>query len=405
MNHKNNISLIGKECTGCGLCTEICPVGCLHMELNDEGFWFPQVNEVKCIHCGVCARSCPSQCHIELNKPTSVFAAASYDEEGSRLSSSGGVFYEAARYVIQELQGYVCGAALDENLQLKHIVTNSMNDVERMQGSKYIQSDICACYRTIKSYILQHKKVLFCGTPCQVAGVKRFVGDADSLLTMDLVCHGTPSAAVFSEYMHTRYPEDRYIKFSFRQKNKHIKSLFAYQYFAIREKDKTMKGKCIRSDRDLFYYAFLKGYNYRESCYLCQYAQSSRCGDITIGDCANYRAYDLPINRELSTLCINTETGEKLWRAISKRFCYEEANYEMESRLNMQLHSPAKRPSQRNEFYRDLSELPWDVLQKKYCPSKSIKAEIKDFFIWHTTPKTREKIKCFFRPNTVKQKR
>lgn len=111
------------------------------MELNDEGFWFPQVNEVKCIHCGVCARSCPSQCHIELNKPTSVFAAVSYDEEGSRLSSSGGVFYEAARYVIQELQGYVCGAALDENLQLKHIVTNSMNDVERMQGSKYIQSD------------------------------------------------------------------------------------------------------------------------------------------------------------------------------------------------------------------------------------------------------------------------
>ena len=316
MKFKKDISTIGEQCTGCGACSAICPLGCIQMKVDAEGFRMPEIDHTVYLNCGKCVKICPAYNDTIQYDPVRVLAAASYDEEGCQRSSSGGVFYEAARYVIQSLHGYVCGAVLDDDLQLKHIVTDSMRDVVKMQGSKYIQSDITGCYSEIQNHLKKHQVVLFCGTPCQVAGIEHFLGKTNGLVTMDLICHGTPSAYAFSEYMHKKYPEEKYFDFSFRQKNIHTKSLFSYHYFSKNKKGNMKIAKRVLSSQDPFYQAFLNGDNYRESCYICKYAKDSRCGDITIGDCANYRAYELPLNKELSTVCINTENGEKMWNAI-----------------------------------------------------------------------------------------
>lgn len=361
------------------------------MDLDEEGFLVPQIDRLRCINCGACTRICPSLHGVVKREPIQVLVAVSRDERVSQRSSSGGVFYVAAKYVIEELHGCVCGAVLDESLSLRHIVTDSMHDVKKMQGSKYIQSDISMCFHAIRCSLQAQKVVLFCGTPCQVAAVKKSVGNLNGLITMDLICHGTPSAYAFAEYMHRYYPAEKYLDFSFRQKNKHIKSLFAYHFW--KEGGASKADKCIRANSDPFYHAFLSGVSYRESCYLCQYAQQSRCGDITIGDCANYRAYSLPVDKELSTVCINTDTAERLWHSISGQFDSEEADYEKETQLNRQLHSPVQRSMQRDEFYDDLKKLSWDKLRKKYCPRVGAKTLIKELFVHHTTPQMRELLK------------
>lgn len=389
----NNISIIGNNCTGCAACAVICPTGCINMSFDTEGFRTPKIDETVCVNCGKCVKVCPAYNAVKLHYPISTYAATSCDEEGSHLSSSGGAFYEAAQYVIQHLSGYVCGAVLDNDLQLKHIVTGSMEDVVQMQGSKYIQSDIRTCYSIIQERIQEHNVVLFCGTPCQVAGIKQMVGDSRYLITMDLICHGTPSNHAFIEYMHRHYPEKSYLQFSFRQKNIHTKSSFSYCYKSKRRLNGHTVSICIFPHQDPFYQAFLQGANYRKCCYACDYAKKERVGDITIGDCANYRAYVLPLNKELSTVCINTRKGEELWNAIADRFRFTNADYEKEAELNTQLHKASVRPSLRNDFYYDIRNLSKNNLKRKYCPQRTLQTKIKDFFIWHTTPKTRYQLK------------
>lgn len=392
MNKANarNISIVGSACTGCAACAESCVTHCIEFELDYEGFKVPKVNTEACVNCGKCLNLCPAYNAMDLRYPTKTYAATSKDKEGSLCSSSGGAFYEAAKYVITYLHGYVCGAVLDEKLCLKHLVTNSMSDIPKMQGSKYIQSDIQECYAIIKQLVQKESVVLFSGTPCQVAAIKQIVGISDYLITMDLICHGTPSSQVFKEYMLKTHPSEGYFDFSFRQKNIYNKSSFSYSYKSDNAQKHSIR---VFPFQDPFYQAFIRGDNYRESCYQCQYAVNSRVGDITIGDCANYKAYELPIDKELSTICINTERGAKLWSEIEGQFDYMEADYAKETQLNAQLHKASKRTALRDDFYDDIKNLSLVKLKDKYCPRRNIKDRLTHFIMWHTTPNMRSRFK------------
>lgn len=396
-----NISMISKDnCTGCSACITVCPQKCIVMQVDEDQFNYPKIDERKCIDCGLCLKTCPVDTPTPLYKNLEAYAATGKNEAIVEKSSSGGAFVLCAQYVIEKLNGYVCGAVLEDGLNLKHKIVNTMKDVQKMQGSKYIQSDMGNCFEVIVNLLNAGEYVLFSGTPCQVAGLRKIVKKGENhLFTLDLICHGVPSAYAFSDYMKKMYGEEEYVGFTFRHRNKYLLTSYSYSYFhKNKNKKKNIQKnidcqKLIEAFEDPFYQSFIEGNNYRESCYTCRYAQAKRCGDITIGDCANSNAYKSLLGRSLSSIAVNTEQGSKLWNSVKEQFEYVLADYEKEVKLNKQLHEPVKRPNKRDDFYYDLKEMGNNEFKEKYCSKRGLKEKTKHFILWHIPVRTRIKLK------------
>lgn len=396
-----NVSMISKNsCTGCSACIAVCPQKCIEMQMDEEQFNYPKIDVKKCIDCGLCLKTCPVDTPTQLYNNLEAYAATGKNEAIVEKSSSGGAFVLCAQYVIEKLNGYVCGAVLEDGLSLKHKIVNIMDDVQKMQGSKYIQSDMGNCFEVIVNLLNAGEYVLFSGTPCQVAGLRNIVKKGeDHLFTLDLICHGVPSAYAFSDYMKKMYGEEEYVDFTFRQKNKYLLISYSYSYFRKNKNEKKNIQrkqdfhKLIEAFEDPFYQSFIEGNNYRESCYKCKYAQARRCGDITIGDCANSNSYKSLLGRSLSSIIVNTEQGRELWNGVKEQFEYVIADYEKEVELNKQLHESVKRPKKRDNFYYDLKVMGNDEFKEKYCSNRGLKEKIKHFILWHIPVRTRIKLK------------
>lgn len=396
-----NINMVSKDnCTGCSACIAVCPKKCIEMSMDEELFKYPKIDQSKCIECGLCLKVCPAENSMEMHDNLEAYAATGINKAIVEKSSSGGAFVLCAKYVIDNLKGYVCGAVLEDGLSLKHEIVNSIDDVRKMQGSKYIQSDMGNCFEEIVNLLKLGEYVLFSGTPCQVAGLKKIVKqNADHLFTLDLICHGVPSSHAFSYYMKKMYGEEKYQNFTFRQRNKYLLTSYSYSYEnKNKNKDNQKKDyKLIEAFEDPFYQSFIEGSNYRESCYICKYAQAKRCGDITIGDCANSNAYKCLLGKSLSSIIVNTEQGRRLWNGVKEQFEYEIADYEKEVKLNKQLHESVKRPNKRDDFYHDLRDMDNMEFKEKYCPKRGIKEKFKHFVLWHIPVSTRIKLKKILR--------
>ena len=190
-----------KLCTGCAACYSICPVRCISMQEDSEGFLYPVVEKDKCTSCKKCETVCPAIVQRNERKPLYVYAAKNLNEEIRRQSSSGGIFTLIAESIIQE-GGVVFGARFNENWEVVHDYTETIEGLAAFRGSKYVQSRIGNTYLSAKDFLLAGRKVLFSGTPCQIAGLKAFLqDDYDNLLTVDLVCHGVPSPLVWKRYL------------------------------------------------------------------------------------------------------------------------------------------------------------------------------------------------------------
>ena len=189
-----------KDCCGCTACVQVCPKQCILFKEDEEGFLYPEIDQTICIDCGRCDLVCPVINPYENRKPIKTYAAKNKDECIRKKSSSGGIFTLLAEQTVKEGR-CVFGARFDDNWDVVHDYEETINGLAKFRGSKYTQSNIGNTYRQCKEQLKQSRKVLYSGTPCQIAGLNHFLNkDYHNLITVDFVCHGVPSPKVWRLY-------------------------------------------------------------------------------------------------------------------------------------------------------------------------------------------------------------
>lgn len=370
----NNISMLGKDCCGCTACEQICPKNCISFKENNEGFMYPVVEQAVCVNCGACVKHCPVLNPIPTENVPTVYAAKYRDKQTTAESTSGGIFIPIANNTLEK-GGIVYGCAYDENLVARHIAVEDENELFKLQGSKYVQSDISGIYSRIKADLESDRYVLFSGTGCQVAGLRSFLGrEYEKLTTVDIVCHGVPSPRLFARYIDYLGEKlgEPVKSYNFRSKKRHGWGLFY-------ELEWGKKSKGGSGFDDPYYNAFLNCKTYREGCYSCRFANCNRQGDITLADFwgieyINPKFYS---KNGVSLVLVNTEKGKKLWKSLDNCIDSADSTLEQAVKMNKNLSAPSSRPDCRNGIYEGFDgDFEKYVAQKLYV-KPDIKRKIK----------------------------
>ena len=301
-----------EECCGCGACYNRCPQNAIEMVMDEEGFLYPKVDFTKCNNCGLCQKMCPSiSANYSNNKQPKVYAAWAADSIRKK-SSSGGMFTLLAEWILSQ-GGLVCGAALDEDIKVQHILIDNKHDLEKLRGSKYVMSDTKKVYSEILGKLKEGRKVLFCGCPCQVAGMLTFLGkEYENLYTVDLLCAGGTSQGLFEKYKKEVHGKYEIKNIDFRNKK-----WFGWPASMVVEYKNGKIYKRARKD-DIFYRYFLNNLAKRPFCETCKFSKLPRQGDLTLGDFWGIEKYKKGLDDGIGTsvVTINTEKGNGLFAQI-----------------------------------------------------------------------------------------
>lgn len=348
-----------KFCYGCAACSQVCPVGAIEMVKNNEGFKVPVVNKNKCIKCGLCEKKCPYLNEKEENKIDKgdiIKAVYRKEKKEYRSYTSSGIFNAIALSFIKS-GGYVCGCIWNENMEAIHIVTNDINEIKKMCYSKYVQSDIKNVYAEIEDLLKNNKKVLICGTPCQIFAIKRFMEKySTNLYTISIVCHGTPSPEVWKKYKEKLEKEQgsKMINANFRYKGK-------YGWITPFSKYDFLNGKSIQKlsfADDEYIIAFGRDALHRNSCYRCKFKGSNSNADLITGDfwgCSN-DLLKLSKNKGISAVIIHSEKGKKMLEDVKDIFESKDINIDMMTKENGPVLYPVKYNKSRDKFYLNFKE-------------------------------------------------
>lgn len=338
------------NCTGCGACCDVCPKGCISMNMAVDTFNYPIINKDNCIDCGLCKRVCPAN-KQQLNVPQLLMAGVLQDKTEAKKSASGGAFWAIVRILLP--LGYICfGAKYDNSFTVVHDYTTNVEGCESFRKSKYIISNLTGIYKKVKELLLDNKKVLFTGTPCQVSALRNYIGDNDNLFLVDLICHGVTSQTIFNaelEYLQKRFHK-KINTYQFKtkvKKNGLINTRRAYVEF------EGGKSKVLDKYNDPFLRGYYSRLFYRNSCASCPFARTERCGDITIGD-----AWDVEtIYPEFSSvggtslLIFNTDKGLDLLPMLQKEMHLKEVDRLWAVKNNEQLRQPTNIHSNHEKFF------------------------------------------------------
>ena len=344
------------RCSGCRACETVCPKKAIDWKIDKKGFGFPEVKENECIHCGLCDRVCPMLPADEFYPQANTIYAAYSDNRD--YSTSGGIFYAVAQKIVTG-GGYVCGVILDDVHKAKHICSNKIEDIELMRDSKYIQSDISDIYPKIENLLKIGKKVMVTGTPCQISAIKGYLKvkrvDTAQLLLCDIVCHGVASPAVFEDYI--KLCEKKYKKsvqtHRFRSKYNGWHRETSCNIYADGVVD-------YRShESQMFLSIYIDDITQRESCTNCPYTTTSRCSDITLGDCWGIEKIcpEFDDNKGISLVMCNTEKGRNGIAHLLDDVSYIELT--MDEATMKQPH--LQRPVQYGKKYQQF----WDIYEKE----------------------------------------
>ena len=364
------------KCCGCNACVQRCPKHCIVMREDEEGFLYPVVDESSCINCGLCERVCPVLNQGEERKPLKVYAAKNKDEEIRMQSSSGGIFTLLAEQIIQE-GGVVFGARFDENWEVIHDYTETIEGLAPFRGSKYVQSRIGDTYQQAESFLKQGRKVLFTGTPCQIAGLKLFLRkDYENLLTVDFVCHGVPSPGVWRKYLEeliARQGDGKnsvlsHAKPSFLNSVRDISRIefrnkrlgwkkFSFALTLSVPDGHGAKNTVLLSEpynKNIFMRGFLADLYLRPSCYACPVKRGKSNSDIILADFWNVDKVldDIDDDKGISSILINTNLGEECFEYLNlyKRW----VDFNSVLLYNVAYINSAPLSEKRNMFYTNL---------------------------------------------------
>lgn len=316
------------ECYGCTSCEQICPRQCISMVSDEEGFLYPRVDIEECIGCKLCEKACPSLAALEDRYPIKAYAAICTEEDIRSQSSSGGVFTLLAESVINQ-GGVVFGARFDESWQVVHAKAERVEDLSFFRGSKYVQSKMGNCYAEARECLKKGRNVMFVGTPCQIAGLHHFLGKPyEKLLTVDFICHGVPSPAVWRWYIDRKSSEiaRKSLKGMFyywRNRSNFVSDVefrektYGWKQFSmvIKTKGKTYSE---RHFNDPYMKAFLDNYSLRLSCYSCKMKYGRSHSDITIADFWNVHRVTEHFDDDGGTSLVlaNSSKGLKLFQQM-----------------------------------------------------------------------------------------
>lgn len=345
---------ITEFCTGCRACEQLCPKQCISMKSNKEGFLTAEIDENVCIHCGLCQKRCPQNNMPDKHNPIKVLAVRYKKDKELKNSASGGAFVALAHRVLEQ-EGVVFGAAYGEDWKVGHIAVRKEEDLYKLQGSKYVQCDTLHTYLEVKTLLNEGRKVLFSGTPCQIAGLRSFLRkDYDNLLTIDLICHGVASPKLFQKYIEWLGIETKgkILYYNFRDKS----GGWGLGYKAkVKTKTKT---KTKTANLDPYYYHFLKGDTYRECCYRCRYCTQERISDMTVGDYWGIEREHPKFysTKGVSVMLLNTEKALNCFEQAKSMFYIQESTFKQASRNNHNLLSPTKRTLLRDTVYNQLDD-------------------------------------------------
>lgn len=374
-----------EDCTGCFLCFNVCPSGAIMMKYNNIGFLIPVIIEDICTECRACIRICPqnNKNRIKLirSEIPPVYACYHKNQNVISKSASGGAFYALADYVLKK-NGSVFGASYNSIERIvSHIKISDIIDLIKIQGSKYIQSEIGYSYKLVKSEILKNRYVLFSGCPCQIQALYSYLGkDYENLITVDVICHGVGSTGFFNKYLkEIETGKTKIYGYSFRDKT------FGWLSKCISVEYANGRKKIIRYRKDAFMRCYYKRAIYRQSCYSCENARLPRQGDFTLGD-----YFEIPSNvvgrkvfkMGVSMILINSQKAKKILNLLKNELVLIQRPLEEAIRTNSNIVTPSKKPL----YYDNIifSDAPVSELANEYCKINALisaKAKIKEILI------------------------
>lgn len=345
------------DCTGCLACMNVCPKDAIAVVEDKLGKTIPYIDKGKCISCGLCRRVCPELNKQQFNRADCSYAVWSKSEKDIRLSSSGGAASVFAKIVIKN-SGVVYGCASCDGTA-KHMSVETIDDIDKLRGSKYVWSDIGMIYRDVQLKLNEGRMVLFTGTPCQIAGLKGYLcKDFENLITMDIICHGAPPIAYLKTHINNKIGNSSFDSFSFRGE---------YDFFlTVRHKDKIIYKK--KREMDEYFVAFSDALTYRDNCYSCRYAKPDRVSDITVGDFWGIDRDSLKTSYKgrISVVLPNTIKGRAFFDECKDGLIYEKRTFdEAANSTQGNLLHPSIPHSKRDVFMRSYIKYGFDDAIKK----------------------------------------